>query len=69
MVILNGDIIDIWQFKKSYFPASHMKVLKRLLKWPPRSPSTTSPATTMRPCDATARPHLGKLRLVDQLDP
>jgi UDP-2,3-diacylglucosamine pyrophosphatase LpxH len=20
MVILNGDIIDIWQFKKSYFP-------------------------------------------------
>ena len=32
MVVLNGDIIDIWQFKKSYFPASHMKVLKRLMK-------------------------------------
>lgn len=32
MVILNGDIIDIWQFKKSYFPKSHMQVLKRLMK-------------------------------------
>lgn len=31
-IILNGDIIDIWAFKKSYFPASHMKVLKRLMK-------------------------------------
>lgn len=29
-LILNGDILDIWQFKKSYFPASHMKVLKQV---------------------------------------
>ena len=29
-VILNGDIIDIWQFKKRYFPKSHMQVVKRL---------------------------------------
>lgn len=29
-LILNGDIFDIWQFKKSYFPATHMKVLKQL---------------------------------------
>lgn len=27
-LILNGDIIDIWQFKKRYFPKSHLKVLK-----------------------------------------
>ncbi len=32
-VILNGDIIDIWQFNKRYWPKSHMKVLKYLLKW------------------------------------
>lgn len=32
-VILNGDIIDIWQFKKRYWPASHMQVLRRLLKF------------------------------------
>lgn len=30
-IILNGDIIDIWQFKKSYFPESHFRVLKCLL--------------------------------------
>ena len=30
-LILNGDIIDIWQFRKSYFPKSHLKVIKKLL--------------------------------------
>ncbi|MDN5214449.1 UDP-2,3-diacylglucosamine diphosphatase [Fulvivirgaceae bacterium BMA12] len=30
-VILNGDIIDIWQFSKRYWPKSHMQVLKHLL--------------------------------------
>jgi UDP-2,3-diacylglucosamine pyrophosphatase LpxH len=27
-IILNGDIIDIWQFNKRFFPKSHMKVIK-----------------------------------------
>ncbi|HUH20041.1 UDP-2,3-diacylglucosamine diphosphatase [Albibacterium sp.] len=31
-LILNGDIIDIWQFSKSYWPDSHMKVLRRIMK-------------------------------------
>lgn len=31
-LILNGDIIDIWQFSKSYFPKSHMKVIRQILK-------------------------------------
>jgi len=30
-LILNGDIIDIWQFRKSYFPKSHLKVIKKIL--------------------------------------
>ncbi len=30
-VILNGDIIDIWQFKKRYWPKSHMKIIKHLM--------------------------------------
>jgi len=29
-LVLNGDIIDIWQFKKRYWPKSHMKVIKHL---------------------------------------
>jgi UDP-2,3-diacylglucosamine pyrophosphatase LpxH len=27
-LVLNGDIIDIWQFSKRYFPESHMRVIK-----------------------------------------
>ena len=30
-IILNGDIIDIWQFNKRYFPKSHMKIVKYFL--------------------------------------
>lgn len=30
-LILNGDIIDIWQFNKHYFPKSHMKVIKYVM--------------------------------------
>ena len=32
-IILNGDIIDIWQFSKSYWPESHMKVMRRIMKF------------------------------------
>lgn len=31
MLILNGDIIDIWQFSKRYWPKSHMKVIKYII--------------------------------------
>jgi UDP-2,3-diacylglucosamine pyrophosphatase LpxH len=33
MLILNGDIIDIWQFSKNYWPETHMKVVRRILKF------------------------------------
>ncbi len=29
-LILNGDIIDIWQFSKSYFPKEHIRVIKEI---------------------------------------
>ena len=32
VLILNGDIIDVWQFKKKYFPAEHMQVVRELLQ-------------------------------------
>lgn len=31
-LILNGDIFDIWNFKKRYFPKEHLDVVRRLLK-------------------------------------
>lgn len=32
MLVLNGDIIDIWQFKKKYFPPAHIQVIREILK-------------------------------------
>lgn len=32
ILVLNGDIIDIWQFSKRFFPKSHTKVIRRILK-------------------------------------
>ena len=32
-VVLNGDIVDIWQFNKRYWPKSHMKVVKLIMEW------------------------------------
>jgi UDP-2,3-diacylglucosamine pyrophosphatase LpxH len=31
ILVLNGDIIDIWQFSKRYWPQSHMKVVRHIL--------------------------------------
>lgn len=31
ILILNGDIIDIWQFSKHYWPEAHMKVIKQIV--------------------------------------
>ena len=31
-LVLNGDIIDSWRFSRNYFPKSHLKVLRQLLK-------------------------------------
>ncbi len=31
-LILNGDFIDMWQFKKRYFPKEHLMVIQRILR-------------------------------------
>ena len=30
-LILNGDIIDMWQFSKRYWPKSHMQIIKHIM--------------------------------------
>jgi UDP-2,3-diacylglucosamine pyrophosphatase LpxH len=30
VLVLNGDIVDIWQFSKNYWPAAHMRVVRHL---------------------------------------
>ena len=32
-VVLNGDIIDVWQFSKRYWPSTHMMVVKQLISY------------------------------------
>jgi UDP-2,3-diacylglucosamine pyrophosphatase LpxH len=32
MLILNGDIVDGWQFSRNYFPPSHLKIVRQLIK-------------------------------------
>jgi len=32
ILVLNGDIIDAWQFRKYYFPEAHLKVVRRIMK-------------------------------------
>ena len=32
-LILNGDIVDSWRFTRSYFPKSHLRIIRQLLKF------------------------------------
>jgi UDP-2,3-diacylglucosamine pyrophosphatase LpxH len=32
VLVLNGDFVDIWQFKKHYFPKEHLQVVQRVMK-------------------------------------
>lgn len=68
MVILNGDIIDIWQFKKRYFPKSHMRVLKRLLKLAASVPVYYITGNHDEALRRYSPAVLGNLQLVDRLD-
>ena len=31
-LVLNGDIIDMWNFSKNYFPGAHMDVMRHIMK-------------------------------------
>ena len=68
ILVLNGDIIDIWQFRKSYFPASHLKVIKKIISM---STKGTKIHYLTGNHDEFLRKftdlHLGNLNLVDKL--
>lgn len=32
VLVINGDLIDIWQFRKRYFPKSHLAVLQKVFQ-------------------------------------
>lgn len=68
MVILNGDIIDIWQFKKSFFPTSHMKVLKHLMKLATKVPVYYITGNHDEALRRYGPVEFGHLKLVDRLE-
>ncbi|WP_262887111.1 UDP-2,3-diacylglucosamine diphosphatase [Psychroflexus aurantiacus] len=32
-IILNGDIVDIWQFRKNYFPKTHLEIIRTFIEF------------------------------------
>jgi UDP-2,3-diacylglucosamine pyrophosphatase LpxH len=68
LLILNGDIIDGWQFSKSYFPASHLQVIKEILNLMSNGTRiiyiTGNHDEMMRRYSDT---HIGNFQLVDKL--
>ncbi len=32
ILVLNGDIVDVWRFSPNYFPAAHLKIIRYFLK-------------------------------------
>lgn len=66
-LILNGDIIDIWQFSKSYFPKSHMKVVREILKMSTQIPVYYLTGNHDEALRKYSDFELGKLCLADKL--
>ncbi|MBN1950591.1 MAG: UDP-2,3-diacylglucosamine diphosphatase [Bacteroidales bacterium] len=67
-VILNGDIIDIWQFKKRFWPKSHMKIVKHLITMSTKGTHiyyiTGNHDETIRKFSGT---QLGNIKILNQL--
>jgi UDP-2,3-diacylglucosamine pyrophosphatase LpxH len=68
LLVLNGDIVDIWQFRKHYFPASHMQVIKEIFSLMAKG---TEVVYITGNHDETLRSYsglqLGDMKLVDKL--
>lgn len=67
VLVLNGDIIDIWAFNKSRFPLEHMSVVKRIMKMAERIPVYYITGNHDEALRRYAPARLGNLRLVDEL--
>ncbi|MEM6262373.1 MAG: UDP-2,3-diacylglucosamine diphosphatase [Bacteroidota bacterium] len=69
ILVLNGDIIDIWQFSKRYWPKSHMLVIKELVKIAARgTPIYYLTGNHDEMLRKFTDFHLGNFHLMDQLE-
>jgi len=67
MLILNGDIIDIWQFRKNYFPRSHMRVIKQIIRIASRVPVYYITGNHDEALRKFSGASMGNVKLVDKL--
>ncbi len=69
MIVLNGDIVDLWDFRKGFWPEAHTKVIRRILKFAvdgvPVHYITGNHDSALRRYTATC---LGSVNLVDRLE-
>lgn len=68
VLIINGDFIDGWNFKKKYFPESHFEVIRRIIKMINKGTSvfyiTGNHDEFLRKYDGLV---FGKFQILDQL--
>jgi len=67
-LILNGDIIDIWQFRKRYFPSRHMQVIRQILKIAKQTPVYYITGNHDEALRKYSGMNLGNLHLLDHLE-
>lgn len=68
ILVLNGDFIDIWQFRKSYFPQIHLKVIRKVISMAAKGTKiyyvTGNHDELLRKFSDT---HLGNFSIVDKI--
>lgn len=68
MVILNGDIFDMWNFKKKHFPETHMRIVKQLLRMSERIPVYYITGNHDEALRRYTPFSMGNMHVVDQLE-
>ncbi|WP_306639716.1 UDP-2,3-diacylglucosamine diphosphatase [Sanyastnella coralliicola] len=68
MVILNGDIFDMWNFKKRYFPETHMRIVKQIIRFSEKVPVYYITGNHDEALRRYAEFSIGNLHLVNQLE-
>lgn len=68
MLILNGDIFDLWNFKKKNFPDTHMRIVKQIMRMSERIPVYYILGNHDEALRQYAPFSMGNLHLVNQLE-
>lgn len=68
ILILNGDIFDMWNFKKRSFPSTHMRIVKQIIRLSEKVPVYYITGNHDEALRKYVPFHLGNLQLVNHLD-